>query len=278
MVDTEPCEFPKWNDATPLADGLVCVSQRRLIIKSAPTAFAVAARSVSDGLRLVGRDKNVSMPMAVIRPSTTAARIDDDPLTRQLRAGPADEFLLADRVQGTARNPRTEKVQGAQRFRAANTVGVQARLALVRHQPVVGLQAEVAVDQAGVETEVLQPRLQRGDVVAVHRRTELVIQCAGAEPVRGFFERAVGRLADDAVHQQAAMLLKRPHRVVELLVEDVDRDVPAGTEIRVGAIQVPKRGQRGPNLGDRCTTVTATQRVTSAAVRSRHSKASGKRV
>ena len=22
MVDTEPCEFPKWNDATPLADGL----------------------------------------------------------------------------------------------------------------------------------------------------------------------------------------------------------------------------------------------------------------
>src|SRR6201995_4977850 len=74
MVDTEPCELPKWNEATPLADGLACVSQRRLIIRSAPTALAVAARSWSDGLRLVGRDRNVSMPIAVIRPSSRLAK------------------------------------------------------------------------------------------------------------------------------------------------------------------------------------------------------------
>src|ERR1700744_2192190 len=74
MVDTEPCEFPKWNDATPLADGLAWDSQRRLIIRSAPTALAVAARSWSDGLRLVGRDRNVSMPIAVIRPSRRLAK------------------------------------------------------------------------------------------------------------------------------------------------------------------------------------------------------------
>src|ERR1700739_1260481 len=69
MVETEPCEFPKWNDATPLADGLLWDSQRRPLIRSAPPFLAVAARAASDGLRLVGRDRKVSMPMAVIRPS-----------------------------------------------------------------------------------------------------------------------------------------------------------------------------------------------------------------
>ena len=126
MVETEPCEFPKWKEATPLAAGLGWASQRRLIIRSAPTLFAVAARSASDGLRLAGRDRKVSMPMAVIRPSSrlakshntsasligpdwalhdhtvvgaAAARIDDDPLARQLGSRPADQFFLANRVR-----------------------------------------------------------------------------------------------------------------------------------------------------------------------------------
>src|SRR6201996_6480718 len=70
MVETEPCELPKWKEATPLAEGLCCDSHRRLIMRSAPTLLAVAARSASDGLRLVGRDRKVSIPMAVIRPSS----------------------------------------------------------------------------------------------------------------------------------------------------------------------------------------------------------------
>ena len=142
----------------------------------------------------------------------------------------------------------------------------------------MGLQAEISVDQAGVETEILQPGLQRGDVVAVHRRTELVIQGAGAQPVGRFSQRAVGGFADDAVDQQPAVLLKRPHRVVELVVEHVERDVSSGAEICVRAVQMPERGQRSPDLGDRRTTVTAAQRVAGAAVRSRHSKASGEPV
>src|SRR3984893_12002019 len=74
MVETEPCEFPKWKEATPLAAGLLWDSQRRLIMRSAPTLLAVAARSASDGLRLVGRDRKVSIPMAVIRPSSRLAK------------------------------------------------------------------------------------------------------------------------------------------------------------------------------------------------------------
>jgi hypothetical protein len=42
----------------------------------------------------------------------------------------------------------------------------------------VRLQPEVAVHQPGVEPEILQPGLQRRHVVAVHRRTELVIERA----------------------------------------------------------------------------------------------------
>ncbi len=97
--------------------------------------------------------------------------------------------------------------------------GIQPVLTLVGHQRVVGLQAEVPVDQAGVEPEILQPGLQGGDVVAVHRGAELMVQRAGAEPVGRLLQRAVGRLADDAVDQQPAVLLEGAHRVVEVVVE-----------------------------------------------------------
>ena len=190
------------------------------------------------------------MPMAVIRPSSrlakshrmsasligpvgalgdlpvvgaAAARIDDDALTGQARPGAADQLLLADRVNRATRDPGTQKVQGAQRFWAADAVGRHSVLALIRHQRVVGLQPEVAVDQPGVEAEVLQPRLQRGDVVAVHRRAELVTEGARPEPVGRFLQRAIRRLADDAVDEQAPVLLERAHGLVEFEVEIVER-------------------------------------------------------
>ena len=105
---------------------------------------------------------------------------------------------------------------------------------------------EVSVDQAGVETEILQPGLQRGDVVAVHRRTELMMQGARTQPVGRFAQRPVGGFADDAVDEQPAMLLKRPYRVVELVVEYVQRDVLSGAQIRIRAVQMAQRGQRQP--------------------------------
>ena len=103
------------------------------------------------------------------RPGSMMMRLPDSRGT-----GASDQLLLADGVDGAAGDPGAEKVQGAQRLRSADAVGVQAVLPLIGHQRVVGLQPEVAVDQAGVEAEVLQPRLQGGDVVAVHRRAELV--------------------------------------------------------------------------------------------------------
>src|SRR4051794_6696804 len=74
MVETEPCELPKWNDARPLAADPGRAAHRKLIMRSAPTVLAVAARSASDGLRPTGLERNVSMPIAVIRPSRRLAK------------------------------------------------------------------------------------------------------------------------------------------------------------------------------------------------------------
>ncbi|COX24238.1 Uncharacterised protein [Mycobacterium tuberculosis] len=71
-----------------MAARLVWVSQRRLIIRSAPTALAVAARSASDGLRLVGRDRWVSIPIAAIRPSSRLAKSHNKSASLMGPAGP----------------------------------------------------------------------------------------------------------------------------------------------------------------------------------------------
>ena len=91
----------------------------------------------------------------------------------------------------------------------------------------------------GVEAEVLQPGLQRRDVVTVERGAELVIQRARAEPVGGLLQRAVGGLADNAVDQQSAMLLEGTHRLVEFVVEQLERHMPAGGQVFVGIVQQP---------------------------------------
>ena len=169
------------------------------------------------------------------------AGVDDDPLTRQPWPGAANQLLFADGVRRAAGNPRTQKVQGAQRFRTTDPVGIKSVLPLVRHQCIVRLQTEVAVNQPGVEAEVLQPGLQRRDVVAVHRRTELMVERARPQPVRSFFQRTESRLADDAVDQQSAVLLERSHGTVEIVVEHIHGDVLTGGQGLVLALGQSQR-------------------------------------
>jgi len=67
-----------------------------------------------------------------------------------------------------------------------------------------------------------------------------------AEPGRTPLSAPGRCFADHPVHQQPPMLLKRPHRVVKLFVEDIERDVLSGAEIRICAVQRPKRGSAKP--------------------------------
>ena len=117
----------------------------------------------------------------------------------------------------------------------------------------MGHQPEMSVHQPGVEAEVLEPRLQSGDVVAVHRRPELVAEDARSEPVGGLFQRAIRRFAHDAVDEQAPMLLERADGLVELEVEIVGGDVPARAQVLV-RVRPPapapraRSGSRQPHL------------------------------
>lgn len=64
-----------------------------------------------------------------------------------------------------------------------------------------------------------------------------MIERAGAQPVGGFLQGPVGGIADNAVDEQPAVLLEGAHRVVELGVEQLGRDMPARGQVVVGAVQ-----------------------------------------
>ncbi len=125
----------------------------------------------------------------------------------------------------------------------------------------MGLQAEVAVHQSRVETEVLQPGLQGGHVVAVHRGAELMRQRPRTQSVGRFPERAVGGPADDPVDDQAAALLEGAYRVIELGIEDIQRYLLAGGEVVIRILEQPQGGQYGPDFDDGPAAVAAAQCV-----------------
>ena len=90
------------------------------------------------------------------------------------------------------------------------------------------LQTEVTVHQGGIEAEVLEPGLQSGDIIAVHRGTELVGQRARAKVIGRLFECAVGGFPDKPVNQKAAALLESPHGMVKIGIEVIEGHLPAG--------------------------------------------------
>ncbi len=148
------------------------------------------------------------------------ARIDEDPLARQLRTGAPNLLLLADRVRRATGDARAEPLEGAQRRRTTDSVRGQSVFTLVQTHCVVGVEPEDAVDEGCVVAEVLETVLEGGNVVADHRRRELIREDAGTETVRGLPQDAVGRGTDDAVDDQTSLLLKRPNCPVTRFVEN----------------------------------------------------------
>src|ERR1700726_259 len=96
-----------------------------------------------------------------------------------------------------------------------------------------------------------------------------MVQGAGAEPVGRLFQRTVGGLADHAVDQQAAVLLKCADGLVEAGVEHFGDRVLTSRHVRVGMVQPSQRGQGSADLGDRAAAVAAAQSGHRGAFRSR---------
>ena len=80
-----------------------------------------------------------------------------------------------------------QKVQEAQRLPARRYRPAQAIFALIGHMSALWVcRPEVAVHQSRVEAEVLQPGLQGGHVIAVHRGAELMRQRPRTQSVGRF--------------------------------------------------------------------------------------------
>ena len=216
----------------------------------------VRARGVRErrplGLGRAGSSRRVSsasMPVAAMRPSSRRARshirsasvtpadrhaavraavtgVDHDPLPAQAGAGLAQQLLLAQQVRAAALDPTgAELAQRAQRRRPADAVRDVAVVALERAQPALGLLVEHPAGPAGVVAELQQLLLQRHDVVPAHRRRDQQREHAVTERPAGLAQRAIGRLTDDAVGDQPALLLEGAHGVLDDRVEVVRRPV-----------------------------------------------------
>ena len=147
-------------------------------------------------------------------------------------------LALAHGVRAAAGDEAAELLEGAQRGHAAGAVGDHAVLALEAAQRLLRAHAEHPVDPAGVEAELEQPLLQRGDVVA-----DVGVAGQGqqpvAEPPAGGGQRPVGLGADDAVDGDAAALLELAQRPVGRLAEAV-----------LGLGEQPELDERGLHLVD----------------------------
>jgi hypothetical protein len=119
---------------------------------------------------------------------------------------------------------------------------------------VLGLLAEHPVRPAGVVTQLQQPFLQRGHVVTADRLGDHEGQRPVTQPVGGVAERTVRGRPDHAIGDQAALLLERPHGVLDRGVEDRRR-------LRVGRRQQAQRSECCPDLGNGRSGITAAEQL-----------------
>src|SRR5690242_14810078 len=68
------------------------------------------------------------------------------------------------------------------------------------------------------------------------------------------------------------MLLEGAYRLVEFVVEELNRHMAAGRQVFVGIVEHSQRGQRSPYLGDGGAAVAAAHRIAVFAARTRHTK------
>ena len=208
------------------------------------------AGEVVDDLRL---DDPVGDGTGVVAAVT---RVQDDGPSAQAVPGPADVLALAQRQRGPAGDAAAQVGEGPERGGPDLTVGVQADAALEAADRRLGVGTEQPVDPAGVEPQAEQSFLQLGDVVAADQVAGGVPQQPVAELPLGGVERGVGPGSDDAVDEQAALLLERADGDVELVVEDLGG--PVDGRVRGGRTQRSRGGEAVPEVADDGSAVAET--------------------
>ena len=168
----------------------------------------------------VGDD--VALGDAVDGPAGVAAavaRIEDDRLAGQRRAGAAQLLGLAQLVRPPADDGALQLLELAQGHRPAAAVVHQAALVLELPKRGLGALAEDPVAATDVEAQVSEPLLQLLHVVAGERVADAAVEVALPEPLPRLLERLLGGRADDPVDEQPAGLLQPPDGLVDVVVE-----------------------------------------------------------
>ena len=149
----------------------------------------------------------------------------------------------------TAGHRPGETLEGGEGLRPADAVDGTADTTLELPQCGVGLPTEDAVRATGIEAEFIESSLQGDDIVTAHELPGRVAQDAIAELPARLVEAAQGHRADDAVDDDAAILLECGviiHRDEELLVQRADyQDLLGHALVQALAGSVPAREKKG---------------------------------
>ena len=129
----------------------------------------------------------------------------------RLRAPQEAAVALGDLLALAARLGLAQRLQLAERALADDAVGEQPGVALEVEHGALHVVVVHAALGAGVEAQQVELDLQGEHVVAAERRF-LEVQQAVAQGVAGLDQLAPGVGADDAVREQAALLLEGAHR------------------------------------------------------------------
>lgn len=140
----------------------------------------------------------------------TAWLADDDAAPGEAPRAKSDPFALANAGHDRSRRARTrrEVLKNPQRLVPADSVARQAGVGLKVHQSSGGIGTHHAVDAHRVESQLCEPALEFGDIVAAkHRRCE--IDQAVTEAITSVDQRVPRVAATDAVYVEALVGLER---------------------------------------------------------------------
>ena len=140
-----------------------------------------------------------------------------------------------DRGDGVAR--LLQPAQPVERGLADDAVDVEPRVALELGDRHLEQRREDAVHGPAVETQLVEPALQKEHVVAPHVRHAQVQQPV-AGLVAGLHEFGPGVVLDDAVGKQQTLLLERPDGVLGVRPEEPvgalpAQEIPQGSQARL---------------------------------------------
>jgi hypothetical protein len=119
-------------------------------------------------------------------------RVDDDDFAGQPRTAAVEAFGFSNSMRLAPDDGAGEAVKGAERHGAAQPVSGDSQVSLKFFEATFGIWTEDSIDPPRVEPQVVQPALQRGDVVTMLHVPGAVAQDAVTERPPGAVEATPG--------------------------------------------------------------------------------------